>query len=103
LPRSGCKYMTTGEPAAARMTPVGAADPTGRGMVKSLDRAAQIAGLHRGAVDVTGTRPRRSSSRLKDAAPGRAVAGAGGGVVRHGTRVRAPAVPGNQSPKRAGS
>jgi hypothetical protein len=33
----------------------GPTTPTGRGMVKSLDRVAQIAGLHMGAVDVAGT------------------------------------------------
>lgn len=33
----------------------GPTNPTGRGMVKSLDRVAQIAGLHMGAVDVAGT------------------------------------------------
>lgn len=33
----------------------GPTNPTGRGLVKSLGRVAQIAGLHMGAVDVAGT------------------------------------------------
>jgi hypothetical protein len=33
----------------------GPKNPTGRGLVMSLDRVAQIAGLHMGAVDVTST------------------------------------------------
>jgi hypothetical protein len=33
----------------------GPTTPTGRGLVKSLDRVAQIAGLHMGAVDVAST------------------------------------------------
>jgi TnpA family transposase len=33
----------------------GPKNPTGRGLVLALDRVAQIAGLHMGAVDVTGT------------------------------------------------
>ncbi|MEV7626437.1 DUF4158 domain-containing protein [Actinoplanes sp. NPDC089786] len=33
----------------------GPTNPTGRGLVKSLDRVAQIAGLHLGSVDVAGT------------------------------------------------
>jgi hypothetical protein len=33
----------------------GPRNPTGRGLVMSLDRVSQVAGLHMGAVDVTGT------------------------------------------------
>ncbi|WP_018215435.1 hypothetical protein [Salinispora vitiensis] len=33
----------------------GPTNPTGRGLVKSLDRLAEIAGLHLGAVDMAAT------------------------------------------------